>query len=203
MRLLILCLLITGIIYTGIGQSNFTGGIIAGGSLSQVTGDEAFGYNKASYLVGVKAGYHFKTRLNIEVEFLYNIKGSARGRRFNYLPYWTLEFKYLEIPLLIGYKDWRNTKGFYHMVFYGGLSYAKMIDSKLTNPKYEPLMTGNLNKNEFSFILGATYNVNKHLGFTFRYNRAITKVWENSIVDDRFSRWMKNYQISLAAQYMF
>ncbi len=203
MRLLILCLLVSGIITTSVGQSNFTGGFIAGGSLSQITGDEAFGYNKASFLAGVKAGYNFRSRLNLELEFLYNTKGSARGRQYNYLPYWTLEFKYLEIPLLIGYKDWRNPKGFYHMVFYGGLSYAKMIDSKLTNPKYEPVMTGQLNKNELSFILGATYNVNKHLGFTARYNRAITKVWKNSIVDDRFSRWMKNYQISLAAQYMF
>ena len=28
------------------GQSNFTGGFIAGGSLSQLTGDEAYGFNK-------------------------------------------------------------------------------------------------------------------------------------------------------------
>ncbi len=67
----------------GSAQSNFTGGVIAGGSLSQITGDEAFGYNKPSYLIGVKAGYKFKSRLNLEVEFLYNTKGSSRGRPFN------------------------------------------------------------------------------------------------------------------------
>ncbi|MCO6462342.1 MAG: PorT family protein [Saprospiraceae bacterium] len=184
-------------------QSNFTGGIIAGGSLSQITGDEAYGYNKPSYLVGVKAGYKFKSRLNLEVEFLYNTKGSARGRQFNYLPYWTMEFNYLEIPLLAGYKDWLSPKGFYHLVFYGGISYSIMLDNKITNPKYKPYMEGNLNEKEWSFILGATYQATKHLGFTGRYNRAITKVWTKDFVDDRFSNWMKNYQISLAAQYMF
>lgn len=187
----------------GSAQSNFTGGVIAGGSLSQITGDEAFGYNKPSYLIGVKAGYKFKSRLNLEVEFLYNTKGSSRGRQFNYLPFWTIEFNYIEIPLLVGYKDWRDARGFYHLVFYGGLSFAKMLDNKITNPKYQPLLENKLNENEWSFILGATYNITKNLGITARYNRAITKVWVKDFPDDRFSNWMKNYQISLAAQYMF
>lgn len=203
MRVVYLVLCLAFLPLSGWTQSNFTGGIIAGGSLSQIAGDEAYGYNKPSYLVGVKAGYKFKSRLNLEVEFLYNTKGSQRGRQFNYLPFWTIEFNYLEIPLLAGYKDWLSDKGFYHMVFYGGVSYALMLNNKLTNPKYQPLLVNDLNRNEVSFILGATYNITKNLGVTARYNRAITKVWTKDFTDDRFSNYMKNYQISLAVQYMF
>ena len=190
--------------YSVSAQSKFTGGIIAGGSLSQMTGDEAYGYNKLSYLVGVKAGYKFKSRLNLEVEFLYNTKGSARSKRFkDYSPYWTIELNYIEIPVLAGYKDWLDEDGYYHLIFYGGLSYANLFNSKVTNLKYKPLIENDLNKHDIAFILGATYFINKNLGVTGRYNRSITKVWVKDFVDDRFSNYMKNYQLSLAVQYMF
>ena len=187
-----------------IAQSKFTGGFIAGGSVSQMTGDEAYGYNKLSYLVGVKAGYKFDNRFNLEVEFLYNTKGSARSNRFkDYSPYWTIELNYIEIPVLAGYKDWLDEDGYYHLIFYGGLSYGNLINSKVTNLKYKPLIENKLNKNDLAFILGATYYINKNLGVTGRYNRSITKVWEKDFVDDRFSNYMKSFQISLAVQYMF
>lgn len=186
------------------GQSKFTGGIIAGGSLSQLTGDEAYGYNKPSILVGVKAGYKFSTRLNLEVEFLYNTKGSQRANKFKeQSPFWTIELNYIEIPLLAGYKDWLDEDGYYHMIFYGGLSYGTLINSKVTNLKYKPIIENDLNKTDISFILGATYNLNKNLGVTARYNRSITKVWDKDFVDNTYSNYMKSYQISLAVQYMF
>lgn len=186
------------------GQSNFTGGFIAGGSLSQLTGDEAYGFNKMSLLAGVKAGYKFKSRLNLEVEFLYNTKGSSRSRKFkDVTPFWTIELNYIEIPILAGYKDWLDEEGYYHIVFYGGFSYGNLINSKVTNLKYAPKLENNLNKTDFSFILGATYLINKNFGITGRYNRSMLKAWEKDFVDDNFSNYMRSYQISLAAQYMF
>lgn len=187
-----------------LSAQRFYGGVIGGMSISQLNGDEAYGFNKISPFGGVKAGYNFPSRLNLELELLYNEKGSQRANKFkNQSPFWSIDLHYFEIPLLVGFKDWQHKDGFYHMVFYTGLSWAYLFNSEVTNLKYKPVIENDLRQNDFAWLIGATYQVNRHLGVTGRYNRSLTKVWRKKVADDNYSNYMLGYQFSLGLQYLF
>jgi len=206
-RILVLGLFIGAIIgctTVGIAQGKFKGGLIAGGSLSQMNGDEAYGYHKFGLTAGVRGGYNFPGRVTLEMELLFNQKGSKVAPKFvKQAGEWEFNFNYIEIPALVGFKDWQSEdKSFYHMQFYGGLSYGKLFSSSITNLKYQ-FIERDLNQNDVSFILGITYYINKHLGVTGRYNRSLTKVWKAKVVDGAYSRYMLQYQFNLCGIYMF
>lgn len=198
-----LILLIFILPHAGISQG-FSGGLMVGGSLSQINGDEAYGYNKLGILGGVRAGYRFSGRLSLEMEMLYNQKGSRVSRRFiDQAGKWKIALDYFEIPILIGLKDWLAKDGsYYQMNFYGGLSYGYLFNSEITNQKYK-FIENDLRPYDFSFILGTTYYINRHFGITGRYQRSITKLWKTDEITTEHSNYMLGYQLSLAAIYMF
>ena len=203
-------LLVTWIISTSTiqAQSKFLGGVLVGGNVSQITGDEAFGYNKFGFIAGVRGGYRLKPNLSLEVELLFSQKGSKVSPRYKgndsttNADNWRIALDYFEIPVIISFHDWMAEKGFYRLRFYGGLSIAYLFQSEITNEKYA-FIQPSLSKSDLSFLLGATYFMTKNLGITGRYTRAINKLWKNPTTSIEYSNYMRGYHFSLAAVYMF
>ena len=106
----------------------FKGEVFAGGSLSQVDGDECYGYERvnAQAGVGVLWSVFDEDWLDIGLELLYNPKGALRADTLKYnsgsfFGLYNLKLNYVEIPLMLYLTDkHRYTVGL-------GLSYGRLV----------------------------------------------------------------------------
>ena len=118
----------------------FKGEVFAGGSLSQVDGDECYGYERvnAQAGVGVLWSVFDEDWLDIGLELLYNPKGALRADTLKYnsgsfFGLYNLKLNYVEIPLMLYLTDkHRYTVGL-------GLSYGRLVG---VNEKINAVETG-------------------------------------------------------------
>jgi hypothetical protein len=97
----------------GIFGQNIRGGLIVGGNLSQVDGDEVYGFYKSGWNVGATAIIPFENGWSIAIETLLSQKGAFKKYPISYdtvltvdmLPYYNLRLNYLEIPVSVHYND--------------------------------------------------------------------------------------------------
>lgn len=106
----------------------FKGEVFAGGSLSQVDGDECYGYERINAQMGVGVLWSVLDDdwLDIGLELLYNPKGALRADTLKYnsgsfFGLYNLKLNYVEIPLMVYLTDkHRYTAGL-------GLSYGRLV----------------------------------------------------------------------------
>ena len=104
----------------GFGQ-RIKGAVIFGGNLTQVDGDNAYGFNKWGLNVGAAAIVPIKKNFSFTLETIYNQKGSNQKAWYyeevtdtsgNVIDVRTGQYKvkldYLEVPFLIQYTDKKN-----------------------------------------------------------------------------------------------
>jgi hypothetical protein len=148
-RFLLFSLLLFSFLPSASAQ-RFIGGIAAGINLTQVDGDEVFGYNKVGFNGGpyVKLMLDQKQRFSVTMELLYTQKGAqlkypwpagiriARGdTAFIDLRYpeedtkffYNLRTDYLEIPLLVHFEDPKSKIGIGIGITWARLVYIKEI----------------------------------------------------------------------------
>jgi len=104
------------------------GEVFAGGNLSQVDGDECYGYKKLGAHAGAGALVPLTNWLDIGLEVLFNQKGAYKrdSITFNstYPHAYNLRFNYVEIPLMVYVTD-------KDAVSFGiGVSYGRMVGLK-------------------------------------------------------------------------
>ncbi|MCL2290670.1 MAG: PorT family protein [Bacteroidetes bacterium] len=123
------CLLLSAFCFLpSASAQRFIGGLAVGMNLSQVDGDEVFGYNKVGFNGGpyVKFMLDKKQRFSLTMELLYTQKGAVkkypapngvrvaledtalidpRFPEYNTKYFYNLRTDYLEIPLLVHYDD--------------------------------------------------------------------------------------------------
>lgn len=127
-------------LFNTINAQMFKGEVFAGGSLSQVDGDECYGYERFNAQVG--AGVLWSVLdddwLDIGLEILYNPKGALRSDTLKYnsgsfYGLYDLKLDYVEIPLMIYLTDKnRYTVGL-------GLSFGRLVG---INEKINRVETG-------------------------------------------------------------
>jgi hypothetical protein len=135
----------------------FIGGVAAGINLTQVDGDEVFGYTKVGFNGGpyVKLMLDKKQRFSITMELLYSQKGAQKkypapnGVRvaladtafFDNDPkyveentkfFYNLRTDYLEIPLVVHFEDPRSKVGIGIGITWGRLVYIKEMEHNFT-----------------------------------------------------------------------
>lgn len=166
-------------------QPRFRGGIIAGVSASQIDGDESARYNKLGFVGGLRVISRLKQRTEASIEFLYAQRGSQtelikdQTNPFGF----SLTMNYVEVPLQWHYKDWlvkgeSDDEDYYKVSFNAGLSYARFIGSKDRDFAWTQIVPDYINKNDVSMLLGANFFANRHVGFTFRYVRSLTYMYD-------------------------
>ncbi len=209
--ILITILLLTGIVMP---QKNFAqrilGAVSLGMNLTQVDGDEFFGYHKVGLNVGPMIIVPFGKNKNwsVSMELLYSQKGSYhRGSSDSTISYtFRLVQDYVEIPVLIHFTDKKLISGGV------GFSYGQLINyTETKNNFYDTLFqyqTG-LSNNDISVIADLQIRLWSKLWANVRYQYSMksnrTVLVDNPFVYPRqpFTRDQYNNVITLRLTWVF
>jgi len=173
------------------------GVLIAGMNLSQVDGDEVYGFNK----IGLNAGFGgilpLGHKFSLSVEILYNEKGSYRkippeSDSIKNLPYYSLKLNYLTAPIMIHFQD-RDTWTFGLGFSWGRLVGFKELEHNKVQEWSRPSITYK-SKNDFSVIADIRFRVWKHLKLNVQYSYSLAKIRTKYFDPDpgRVDPWSRN-----------
>ncbi len=178
----------------------FRGGLKAGINLAQIDGDMLYGYNRFGYHLGVTGAALLGTKSELQLEFLYGIRGSHYGNRdADMLAY---KLHYLDIPVIFCYKDWfkeEEKANYYKVHFQGGLYVGRLISSSSIDLSqlHEKFV-----KTDLGWLLGVTYYFNVHWGFSGRFTQSVIPLTKYINVQGEETK-MISYFISLGLTYRF
>lgn len=192
-----------------LGAQRFSGGLTGGFNASQIDGDALAGFDKVGISAGIRATMDFESRLKLNVEFLYNEKGS-RPDLFNpqYDPDIEVALKYAEMPVYLSIGDWWQEEGeYYKMSAHAGLSYGRLIDAKTfdyfnSSEESFDLLVPYFNQDDLSWLLGISFRMSPHWGITSRYTRGITPLLSPK-KHDLATRRLLSYFLSFRLDYYF
>ncbi|MDI6833518.1 MAG: hypothetical protein QMD02_06715 [Bacteroidales bacterium] len=174
---------------------NFIGIANVGFNISQVDGDEIYGFRKFGANIGPSVMYSFgkNNQWQIFLETNFSQKGSYQKYPNTYvdtmkLPYYNLRLNYVEIPFLILYND-NNL-----ISFGGGFSYGRLTNAK----EYEygnlinyNTLRGPYDANDFEVIAEVRFRIYQKLYGNVRYSYSIDKIRTRSY-DNGVDRWTRN-----------
>ena len=176
---LILCLFISN----NVDAQRFSAGLILGINASQIDGDLYAGYSKIGIVGGIQGFAYLTDKLDLGIELRYSQIGSrSTPNNQNSAEPFSLTLNYAEVPVSINYKDWYvEAEDFHRLHFHFGLTYARLISSKLKDQSGSPfeILINSFNDNYFGALIGTTYFINEHFGATIRFNRAILLLYKN------------------------
>jgi len=150
-------------VLTSYGQ-RFSGTAIVGANVSQIDGDNLFGWDKIGINSGFRLGYGVGEKTNVAIEFLYSQRGSApsisSGSDFG-----SIDLKYIEIPVLVEYNDWYiEDEDYYKVAVEGGLSYGNLFSVSSSN-NFVPANIEGYKTHDLSYTLGARYSFTKRIAY--------------------------------------
>jgi hypothetical protein len=196
-------------------KNRFTAGALLGLNLSQIDGDKYRGYDKINPALGITGTAFLTKKAELRVELLYLEKGSRTESesRTEDEKDRKIHLAYMEVPFLFRY---RFAEDDVHSFLEGGFSFARMINSRVTEPAapgdgylFQPLEE-DFNRNEFNVLLGAGLQFNKHLSFKLRYGFAISRFYDDEggleeppliFNKPRNIDFLRNYYLMFALQY--
>lgn len=188
-------------------EQRFKAQVIVGFNMAQLDGDRSAGYNKLGFVGGLSGVILLKEKMYVNIELLY----SQRGSRSSLVPDnsivpFKISTDFIEIPILFNYKDWKSDDGeYYKLHFHGGFSYGRLIRTAVEDdsPVSDLSQAADyFNKNDISFMLGATFYTGPHLAFTFRWSRSLGVLYFNDSTNINLPS-LQNHLLSFRALYMF
>jgi hypothetical protein len=187
----------------------FIGALSFGGNLSQVDGDQVYGYKKLGLNIGVAAFYPIiKDKFFTSIEISYSQKGAFQKYPIvedptKKLPYYNLKLNYLDIPFMVHYLDKR-------VVMVGaGISFGRLIGLQETEwgiKKNSQVVGGPYNRDDWDLIIDLRLPIYHRFKFNFRYNYSITKIRTRTFTNDAGEVWSRkqyNNYLTFKVIYMF
>ncbi|MBK8699567.1 MAG: PorT family protein [Saprospiraceae bacterium] len=173
----------------------FFGAVTLGINASQIDGDNAAGYHKPGLTGGIKVDYPVNEAVDISTELLYSSRGSRSNRDDI-----RIDLDYIEIPVLISFRDWYIEKDKYDKVRVdGGISYGYLFRSASNENTIGPYID-QLKKHDVSLIVGAGYMFSANWGLSLRYTRSLYKM----LSGENFERGgLLGYFVTLRGEYHF
>lgn len=190
-----------------IKSQNIQGVLILGGNLSQVDGDEVYGFKKPGLNVGAGASLPFgaKKKWAFNIETTYQQKGAFEKLPLEAsdslkLPYYDLRLHYAEIPIFVTFKDKNG------LTFGSGLSYGRLtgikeiehgIDKRwdITNQPYK--------RSDFSIFCDLRFRLYKKIYFNFRYTYSVESI-RTRTYQNQASTWSRDqYNNNLIFRLLF
>ena len=184
------------------------GEAILGMNLSQVDGDEVYGFHKvgANVGAGVLVPFGKKGRWDASFEALFSQKGAYQRPQYDdSLTYeYELHLNYAQIPVLVMFTD----KEF--ISFGAGFSWGRLVGVK----EWEhgqlvdstTLNSGTYNKNDYCILADIRIRVYKSLKFNLRYQYSLASIRTREYSDLSGRTWTReqfNNVISLRLIYVF
>ncbi|MBN2173046.1 MAG: PorT family protein [Bacteroidales bacterium] len=192
------------------------GAVIGGFNLSQVDGDEIFGFTNFGLNAGLGAVVPLSKNFSFSIETLYSQKGSTQNKQYSETDSlgnelngaYKLNLDYLEVPILVHYND-RD------ILMAGlGFSYGRLVSVK----EYEhtrkiettTLNGGPYDRNDFSVVADLRFRVLKkfpRFKANIRYTYSIAKIRTRDFYNTRgeyvSTRDQFNNILSFRLIYMF
>jgi hypothetical protein len=170
--------------------------VMAGGNLSQVDGDEIYGFDKAGLNIGLGAIVPIGKHFAFSLETLYNQKGSNQGKQYedsvfnpndSLTEFWTgaykLRLNYLEVPFLLHYTDKIISAGV-------GFSYGRLVNVQEFEHgrriESTSLNEGPYTRNDYNFLADLNFRIHKKIPkfrLNIRYAYSISKIRTRDFYD--------------------
>lgn len=167
--------------YSLLSQQRFKAGINLGVTAAQINGDDSANFNKLGLTAGLRAVTLLGPKSDLLIEILYSQRGSRTELLNNTgIPQRIINLHYIEVPVIYNIKDWYQEEEDYHkMHFFGGVSYGRLFSSDFENSPLEQAAPF-FRENDFSWLVGASFHLNSHVGFYARYTRSINLLFKNT-----------------------
>lgn len=172
---------------------------IAGGSLTQVEGDEIKGWSQFGFTGGLGAIFPIKN-WGINIETLFSQKGSFQKKQFNdeKTEEYRLRLNYFEVPLYFSYTD-KEVLSFGMGVYGAFLLNAEEHEHSNNQTPY--IDTVAFNNTDFGFLVDARVRIWKRLHVNVRYSQSLSTIRERLFTPlapaEPFIRKQKNQVISV------
>ena len=210
MRINGICLILTALMLSpGVSAQTFGARAVFGANASQIGGDQLAGFDKIDIVAGLKGTARVAEKVHVNLDFLYSRRGSRPGIFGSSVdPDVRIGLQYLDLPVYVTYSDWLDEQnGFYKAYFQGGFSYGRLIQSEVSDnfndgPENLENLQDFFNRNDFSWLIGFGFRLNRRLGIDFRYTRSITLLLDASANDlEVYS--LRPYFLSLRGEFIF
>lgn len=185
-------------------DGRFDASMVLGFSVSQVDGDDYAGFKKWGLTGGPRVDINLTEDLSLSVELLYNNIGSnqpARTKSVPPEPGFTLDFHYMNVPIMINYNDQDR------MIFGLGLGYNRLItlrhfedDLQITDP--DPIENFEIKNWDLELQGQATIKLGEHFGAGFKYGYSLVPIGKIRTSNFRNFGVFHN-SISVKAMYFF
>jgi hypothetical protein len=196
-------------LFTAISNSEaqrFRGGFTLGMNVSQVDGDEIYGFRKYGFHGGAIGTIPLKNNFLFTLETLYAQKGANQPRSTLYYRQYRVDLNYVEIPFYLQYND----KDVFTVG--AGFSYGRLVEVKewekgvRTNTS---LMGENAHydRGDLLALIDVKFRVLARLSMNVRYQYSMEKIRVAEFSDDfqqrQWSRKQHNNNITFRLAYMF
>lgn len=185
------------------------GEAIAGFNISQVDGDEIYGFHKigANVGAGVLIPFSKNGKWDLSVEALYTQQGSYQGRQYSdsiITGEYKVNLNYVQVPALVMFTD-------KELISFGaGFAWGRLVGVKEWEHGVQidstNLNSGTYNKNDFSIFADIRIRLYKGLKFNLRYAYSLAKIrtreYEN-LNGDTWTRDQYNNVLSFRLIYVF
>ncbi|MCF6342722.1 MAG: PorT family protein, partial [Bacteroidales bacterium] len=166
---------------------------ILGMNLTQVDGDEVYGFRKIGLNVGAGVMVPVAKNWDVSMEVLYNQKGANQSAQYNdslYNGAYRVKLNYMDIPVLVMYTD----KGFISAG--GGFSWGRLVGVKEWEQgkfmETTTLESGVYSKNDFSILGDLRIRVYKQLKFNLRYQYTMFSIRTREFENLAGEKWTRN-----------
>lgn len=172
----------TGQNYYKEDNQTFYGGLIAGGTFTQVDGDNFAGYTKVGGTFGGIVYAQLVDKLAGSIEILYTQKGSKSNKtqvsnnRLYLISQYDINLNYAEVPIMLNYFDRRKSH------FGAGISYSQLIsykESVTTQPAFPDsidLDQYEFKKYDLNFVLSGSLHLYKGLFLSYRFQYSLLPI---------------------------
>ncbi|MDR2979193.1 MAG: PorT family protein [Bacteroidales bacterium] len=203
MKNFFLLLLLFSLSFHSFSQSRIKGGVRAGGTASQISGDDLSGFHKLGGYAGVFANIPLSQNENwkFQMELNFIMKGSNMyvsglnnpniGRKY------TLNLFYLEVPFLFKFMPFRNFD------IELGPTFNILFGYRESNEAGKIVGRPAFKFYEFSILGGISYTIKEKWGISLRYSNSIIPVRKPTWVYDRRVNNQFNSTFALSATYQF
>ena len=193
----VILLIICGVENSLMGQI-IKGEAILGLNLTQVEGDEVYGFKKFGVNIGAGVLIPFHNNWDVSMEVTFNQKGATQRDKYNETDTlgniltgaYKLRLNYVEVPLLIHYTD----KEFISIG--AGFSWGRLVGVQEwehgKQVKSTTLASGVYNKNDFSYIIDARVRIVGPLKFGVRYQNSMVKIRTREFDNSSGDTWTRD-----------
>ena len=192
---------------TSVFAQRFQGAVMGGMNISQVDGDEVYGYHRFGGHLGVAAILPIKN-WDVTLETVFNQKGAYQKPRFpedSLNGQYDLHLNYVEVPLLAHYTDRdRFTAG-------AGFSWGRLVSYKEEEHGGNQIPYSDsvpFNKNDINVLIDLQVRLYKRLKFNVRFAYSIVPIRERTFdpypgFQEPWTRKQYNHMFTFRLVYVF